>query len=181
MEPERFFNFPQSAISKASKIKLVLTDVDGVLTDGGITYDSSGNELKTFNSKDGLGMKLLIKSQLITGIITGRNSGITERRCKELGVKEYFQDVQDKDRVLKLLVKKYGVSAEEVAYIGDDWNDLPVFREIGFRVCPADAHEGVKQVVDFVTNAKGGKGAFRELVDLILLSQGKWMDRFNEF
>ena len=153
-------------------IRLVATDVDGVLTDSGMYYSESGDEWKKFNTRDGMGIKLLQRAGLITAIITMEKTKIVARRGKKLGVPEIHQGARNKLQVLSSMMKKYKLGFHQVAYIGDDINDLETLKAVGFSATPADGGISVQQVVDYVCKKKGGEGAVRELADLILDSQG---------
>ncbi|MFY0592633.1 KdsC family phosphatase [Roseivirga sp.] len=159
---------------KAIKIKAVVFDVDGVLTDGKITYDNRGMEFKSFNVKDGQIIKHLRNNKILTGVITGRDSKVVRNRCEELKIDFHHHGISDKFNVFFKEMTKRRISAEEVAYIGDDINDLPVLRVVGLSATPADGHYKVKNEVDLVLESAGGKGALRELADLILESTGAY-------
>lgn len=159
-------------MKKASLIKAIFFDVDGVLTDGRIIYDDSGREIKTFNVKDGLIISHLKKAGIVTGAISGRDSPAVTRRCAELKIDFCHQGIIDKASAFEKLVKHYKLKNKQVAFIGDDVNDLPVFRLCGFSVCPADTFDYLKEKVDLVTYSKGGGGVFREVADLVLASRG---------
>ncbi len=149
-------------------IKCVLTDSDGVLTDGGMYYSENGDELKKFNTKDGMGFKLLRESGIITGIITGEDIQLVKRRAEKLKVDEVFLGVHDKLKILNQICLKYNIKHEEIAYIGDDINDLEVLKVVGLGCTVNDGMESVKAEAKIITNAKGGEGAFREVVETIL-------------
>ena len=149
-------------------IKLVILDVDGTLTDGGIYYDSHGGEMKRFDVKDGLGIKVAIAAGLEIAVITGRESPMVQRRVKELGIQHLIQGVQKKAPAMLQLLKETGLTVEEIAYIGDDLNDLPAMELVGFRACPADAAEEIREICHYVADAKGGHGAVRECLEHIL-------------
>ncbi len=153
------------------KIKMFLSDCDGVLTDGGMYYSENGDELKKFNTKDGFGFGQLRKEGLITGIITSEDRELNRRRAAKLQLDEIVSGSKDKVTDIKDLCEKYKVSLDEVAYIGDDLNDLEVIKMVGLGCCPADANAKVKEVADYITKAKGGEGAVREVTDLILNSR----------
>ncbi len=152
---------------KASKIKMVVFDVDGVMTDGSITYDENGVEYKTFNAKDGQGIVMLTKAGIITAIITARENGTVKHRFENLGMTKLFMGQKNKTIALKQLVEEYDVTYSEIAYMGDDLPDLCVLKEVGLACCPNDAVGEVKEVCDFVSSKNGGRGAVRELTDLI--------------
>ena len=159
---------------RLEKVKLVLIDNDAVLTDGRIIYGDYGDELKFFDVQDGFGMTLLQRAGFPVVIISGKKSRINNRRAKELGVAKIFQKVSDKLKVFEKVTKKYKVAPDETLYIGDDLIDLPLLRRAGFAVAPANAVAEVKEAAHYVTERKGGRGACREVVDLLLKVQGKW-------
>ncbi len=149
-------------------IKLAAFDVDGVMTDGSITYDENGVEYKTFNAKDGQGIVFLNKAGIVTAIITGRENGTVACRAKNLGIKELHQGVKDKIKKLDEILAKYGFSYDEVAYIGDDLPDLCILQKVKFSACPADAVDEVRASVGWISSKNGGRGAVREFCDCIL-------------
>jgi len=159
-------------LDKLKKIKLLLLDVDGVLTDGGIIYSDSGEQTKEFNSRDGLGIRLLMDNGIPVGIVTGRRSEALTHRCRNLGIDLLFDAVSDKAAVLKTISDRTGVDAAEMAFVGDDLVDLPLLKRVGVSIAVADAHESILGHVDVVTTACGGSGAVREICDAILKSQG---------
>ena len=159
--------------SKARKIKLLLIDVDGVLTDGRIILDNQGNELKAFHVRDGHGIKMAQQVGIIVGIITGRKSEVVNIRAQELGIQEVHQGSHEKIAVYDSILSKYGLRDDAVAYMGDDVVDLDIFKRTGFAVAVADADPAVMPYVDMVTKTAGGRGAVRELINLILKHQGK--------
>jgi 3-deoxy-D-manno-octulosonate 8-phosphate phosphatase (KDO 8-P phosphatase) len=152
---------------------MLAMDVDGVLTDAGMYYSESGDELKKFNTRDGMGIKLLQAAGFVTAFITKEKTAIVERRGQKLAVPEVHQGIDDKLTVLTRLARKYGLTLEQVAYIGDDVNDLETLRAVGFSAAPVDAMPVVLQVVHYVCAKKGGEGAVRELADLLLAARGK--------
>jgi 3-deoxy-D-manno-octulosonate 8-phosphate phosphatase (KDO 8-P phosphatase) len=166
---------------RAKKIKMLILDVDGVLTDGSIILDNQGNEYKSFHVRDGHGIKMLIRAGIQVAIITGRYSKVVERRAHELGIKEIFQRCFNKKEAYNKLVDKYSLSSSEVAYIGDDIVDAPIMSMAGFPVAVADASAETKKYSLLVTKNRGGRGAVREVTDLILKSKGLWKDMFNEY
>ena len=167
--------------NKAKNIKILMLDVDGVLTDGSIILDNDGNEYKSFHVRDGHGIKMLIKAGIQVAIITGRYSKVVERRAHELGIKEVFQKCFNKKVAYKKLVDQYSFSNDEVAYIGDDIVDVPIMSIAGLSVAVADASAEAKKYALVVTKNGGGRGAVREITDLILKSKGLWKDIFNEY
>lgn len=164
-------------VEKARKIKLVAFDVDGVLTDGQIVYTDNGVEIKAFNCKDGQGMNMLVHSGYITAIITARTSSVVERRAKDLNVTHTCQGAKNKIAVLSELLDMYGFGLDEVAYVGDDFPDICILDKVGLACCPVDAVDEVKSVCHFISDKKGGEGAVRDVVNLILTSSGK-LERF---
>jgi len=166
--------YTKDQVKRASELKAIFFDVDGVLTDGKIIYDDSGRELKAFNVKDGLIISQLKKAGIITGAISGRESAAVTKRCAELQIDFCHQGIMDKGLVCEKLMKHYKLKAKHVAFIGDDINDMPVFKLVGFIVCPADALFYLQAKADLVTYAKGGKGVLREVADLVLAAKGKF-------
>jgi N-acylneuraminate cytidylyltransferase len=150
------------------KIKLFAMDVDGVLTNGGMYYSEEGEVLKKFNTRDGMGIELLRKKGIIPVIITKEKSGIVLKRAEKLKVEEVYIGVEDKLEVGKRLIRKYNLSFDEFAYIGDDINDIPLLKKAGFSCCPFDAVVEVKKMVNYVCKTKGGEGAVREVVDIVI-------------
>ncbi len=158
---------------KAKKVKLLILDVDGVLTDGSIIYDSRGRDLKRFNVKDGLAVFLLHQAGVQSVILTAKYSKVLKRRAKDMRIKDVFWGYPKADAFGKIL-SKYKVSAREVCYIGDDLIDIEVAKKAGFSVAVNDACPELKDVADFVTKNSGGKGAVRELVEILMKSKGLW-------
>lgn len=156
---------------RASKIRLVVMDVDGVLTDGKISYTSAGDEIKSFNVKDGLGISLGIRAGLSFGIITARESVMVTRRAEELGIQHLIQKTRTKLPALAQLVADLGLTMAQVAYLGDDLPDMPCMEAAGFAACPADAAREVRAMAHFVSRFRGGEGAVREILELILDSR----------
>lgn len=150
------------------KIKLLLLDVDGVMTDGGIYISNSGDESKKFNVQDGYGISKLQRTGIQVGIITGRLSNIVARRAEELGITEVYQNLDNKLEVYESIKKKLNLSDADIAYIGDDEFDLPVLERVGFSATPIDAVPIMKKRVHYVCTRGGGNGAVREVIDLIL-------------
>jgi len=161
------------ARSAARSVRLVLMDVDGVLTDGGILFIDGKSEGRVFDAKDGVGIWLLRRAGLMTGIISGRSSPAVRRRARELGMEEVHLRVGDKLKTYREILIRRGLSDEAVCFVGDDVVDLAVLAQVGLAVAPADAHPEVRRVAGYVTRASGGKGAVREVADLILGAQGK--------
>ncbi len=168
-------------LSKLKRIKLLLLDVDGVLTDGGIIYNDNGAETKVFNVKDGFGIRLLMEAGIHLGIVTGRRSNALYSRCKDLGIDLIYDGIANKVDVLDALLDQTGVSAEEVAFIGDDLPDLALMKMIGLSIAVKDAHPSIIDNADMVTSAKGGNGAVREACEEILKAKGLWKDILEHF
>jgi YrbI family 3-deoxy-D-manno-octulosonate 8-phosphate phosphatase len=153
------------------RIRLLATDVDGVLTDGGMYYSELGDELKKFNTRDGMGIKLLQRAGLITALITQEQTKLVARRGEKLAIPEVHQGARDKLAVLHSIVTRHGLTLQEVAYIGDDVNDLDTLKAVGFSASPADGLPSVLKAVRYICQKKGGEGAVREVADLILSAQ----------
>jgi len=153
---------------KAKKIKLLLLDVDGILTDGKIIIDGSGNELKAFHIHDGHGIYLLMKEGIRVGIISGRASKATERRAAELNIEDVYLAVHDKVKAHEEMLEKYNLRDEDVAFMGDELIDIPLLKRVGLSATVPDAIEDVKKVVDMITQRRGGEGAVREVIDFLL-------------
>lgn len=157
---------------KAALIRLVIFDVDGVLTDGSLYLGEDGQEFKAFYARDGLGMKMLQLTGVVIGIITAKNSSIVTRRMQALGIKHVFQGQQDKLIAFKQLCEELQLQPQQVAYVGDDVNDVPVMLQVGLAIACADAHFLVIKHAHWQTKAAGGRGAAREVCDLIMQAQG---------
>ena len=166
----------QTVQTLARPVKMLVMDVDGVLTDGSIYLTDSGDELKAFNSQDGLGLTLLRKSGVLLAIISGRKARCVEVRAQALGVAHVYQGIGNKAEAFAQLLADTGLSAADCAYIGDDVIDLPVMRQVGFAVAVPDAPNLVRSHAHYVTGSAGGRGAVRELCELILHAQGKLDD-----
>ncbi len=154
-------------------IKLVAFDVDGVLTDGSLTFDENGCEYKTFNAKDGQGIVNLNKAGIITAIITARNNGTVEHRAKNLNITELHQGSKNKIKTLEEIMAKYNITFEEIAYMGDDLPDICILEQVALKGCPNDAVDEVKAVANFISSRNGGRGAVREFCDYILKEGNK--------
>ncbi len=159
---------------KAAKIKLVFLDVDGVLTDGRITIDARGEESKSFDVKDGQGLKMLMSSGINVVFISGRRSQALAHRARDLGIEEVYEGVSDKKALCIQLIEKKGLKKEEICSMGDDLPDLAMFVESGLRIAVADAVKEVRAAADLITRNKGGRGAVREACEWILKCQEKW-------
>ena len=166
---------------RVRRIKLLLMDCDGVLTDGRLELLENGDEQKTFHARDGQGISLLHHAGLKTGIITGRTSTAVERRAQELSMAYVRQNRKNKVEALEDILARAGVTLDECAYIGDDLGDIPVMRRVEFAVAVADAVVETKQAAHYVTVLRGGHGAVREVCDLILKAQGHWHELMKRF
>ena len=170
--PNQIYPVDKEIVEKASQIKLVVFDIDGVLTDGRLIWTSEGVEARSFNVKDGTGIRLLLAHHIEVAVISARKSIIVAKRMKDLGVAHVFQGCLDKKTVLDALIVMLDITMQQVTYMGDDFIDLPAMNSAGLAFAPADAHEVVKQQTDWVTSAAGGRGAVRQVCDLILKAQG---------
>jgi len=166
----------KSIQEKLKKIKLLILDVDGVMTDGSIIIDDEGHELKSFNVRDGHGIKILQRYGVKVVILTGRKSKVVEYRAKDLEIEDVYQGTLNKKEVFEKILDKRKLSADKVAYIGDDIVDIPVLKRVGFSVAVDDALDIVKKSVDYVTKNSGGHGAVREVCEMILQAQRKWSE-----
>jgi 3-deoxy-D-manno-octulosonate 8-phosphate phosphatase (KDO 8-P phosphatase) len=164
----------QDILDKAKNIRLVIFDVDGVLTTGALTYRPDGSEDKTFHVQDGMGMRMLASSGIHVAIITARKSAVVEKRMQDLNIEHVYQGYSDKILAFDDVKKKLNVQDHEIAYMGDDLPDLPVMRRVGFSISVPNAASIIQQHANYVTKKKGGKGAVRELSDLILQAQNKY-------
>ena len=169
------------AFERAKKIRMLILDVDGVLTDGSVYTGADGELFKAFNIKDGMGIALWQKVGFKTAIITGRTSKMLEQRAAELHITEFRQGCIDKRGAYKDIKEKYDLTDEDIAYVGDDLIDLPVMLQVGFAAAPADAVDDVRERAHFVAYAMGGRGAVREVLEFILKSKGLWRDIVNTF
>ena len=162
----------QSAVARATRVRLMIFDVDGILTDGSLQYGTDGEQIKRFNVLDGHGIKLLQQSGIITAIISARSSAIVARRAADLGVAHVAQGVHDKRTAFEALCTATAINAQDCGFLGDDWVDLPVLTRVGFAASVPAAHAEVRSRAHYVTQAAGGHGAAREVCDLILRAQG---------
>lgn len=170
-----------SFINLAKQIKLIIFDIDGVLTDGSLFLGDDGEEYKAFNSKDGHGIRMLIECGLQPAIITGRKSNLVKHRMHDLGVEIVFQGYRDKRPAFKELLKKTGLKPGQIAYVGDDVVDLPVMTQVGLAIAVQDAHAFVLEHADYVTKQSGGKGAAREVIESILQAQGLLQEKLDSY
>jgi 3-deoxy-D-manno-octulosonate 8-phosphate phosphatase (KDO 8-P phosphatase) len=160
--------------AKLKNIKMLILDVDGVMTDGRVIMDDRGQEIKNFDVRDGHGIKLVQRYGIKVVLLTGRQSEVVKHRAQDLGIKEIYQKVFNKKEVFARILKKNKLNAAEVAFIGDDIIDIPVLKAAGFSTAVADAMDVVKKSVDYVTQNSGGRGAVREVCEMLLQAQGKW-------
>jgi len=156
---------------KLKKIKLVITDVDGVLTDGGMYYSKDGEHLKKFNTRDAMGMELILNKGIKTIMLTRENSDIVKTRAKKIKVSKLYSGILDKNKHLQKILKEYKLSTEQIAYIGDDVNDLEIMKSVGFSCSPNDGIKQIQTISDYVCKLNGGDGVFRELADIIISCQ----------
>ncbi len=166
---------------RALKIKLLLLDVDGVLTDGRLYYTSRGEEIKVFNVRDGLGIKLAQRAGIRIGVISGRNSEALINRLRELKVDEVHLGYNQKLPVLEDIINRLSLSLEEIAFLGDDYVDLPILRRVGFPMAVLDAPEEIKEHALYITNSKGGHGAVRDAIEFILKLRGQWEEVISQY
>lgn len=166
----------QSVMASAQNIRLLICDVDGVMSDGLIYMGNHGEELKAFNVRDGYGIRCLLTNDIEVAIITGRNARLLEDRCRTLGIRHLYQGQSDKLLAFGDLLDKLSLTPDQVAYIGDDLIDWPVMAEVGLSVSVADAHPLLIERADYVTRIAGGRGAVREICDVILMAQDKFED-----
>lgn len=170
-----------SITEKLKAIRLLLLDVDGVLTDGQITYTEQGHEIKSFSVRDGLGIRLAMDAGIRVGIITARTSEAVRHRCRNLGIDLVFDGAGDKRAALEAIVENTGIPAHGIAFVGDDLLDLPVMQCVGLSVAVADAHDLLLTHVDMVTGKCGGRGAVREVCEALLKAQGHWENIQSRF
>jgi 3-deoxy-D-manno-octulosonate 8-phosphate phosphatase (KDO 8-P phosphatase) len=166
---------PPRIREKARRIKLLLVDVDGVLTDGRIVMDHRGKEIKYFDARDGQGIRLLQHAGIQVGMISGRSSGAVGHRAKDLGIELLYQRAEDKIAVYEKIKRNTGLRDREIAYAGDDLVDLPLLRRVGLAITVNDGWPALRRLCNYVTRASGGKGAVREVAELLLKAQRKWI------
>ncbi|MFA5362286.1 MAG: HAD-IIIA family hydrolase [Candidatus Omnitrophota bacterium] len=170
-----------AVLEKAKRVKMLLLDVDGVLTDGRIIYDSRGRDSKFFDVHDGLGVYLMKKAGIPVILITAKNSRAIRPRARDMQVEAVFADISPKSVVLEALVKKYGIAKEEICFIGDDLVDLCMLRRAGFPVAVSNACAEIKEAAVYITSKKGGRGAVREVIEIILKAQDKWQEAVKAY
>jgi YrbI family 3-deoxy-D-manno-octulosonate 8-phosphate phosphatase len=166
---------------QANKISLILSDVDGVLTDGGIIFDNEGIETKRFHIRDGLGIKVWQRAGLQFGIVTGRSSNVVQIRAQELGIRIVRQGFEEKLPIVRDIISSLALSPDQVCYIGDDLPDIPAMQYVGMPVAVADAAIDVRNAASFISECPGGHGAIREVIERILRTQGKWTEVLSRF
>ena len=166
----------EQILMKIRKVKLLILDVDGVMTDGRIVMDDAGLESKQFDVRDGHGLKMLMRLGIDVVLLTGRRSRVVEHRAADLGITEVHQGIRNKAEAFAEILKRREMIAEETAYVGDDVIDIPLLRRTGFSVAVADAVPEVRRIADYVTHQGGGRGAVREVCELILKAQNRWSD-----
>ncbi|MBS1218781.1 MAG: 3-deoxy-D-manno-octulosonate 8-phosphate phosphatase [Proteobacteria bacterium] len=171
----------QDFLTKAARIRLVIFDVDGVLTDGSLFIGDDGQEYKAFNSRDGHGMKMLQSNGVTIAIITGRSSQVVIHRMASLGIEHVYQGARDKAPVYAELRDKLGLDDSQIAYVGDDVVDLPVMRKVGLAIAVQDAHELVKKHAHWQTPNRGGRGAARDVCEMLMEAQGKLDDELRKY
>lgn len=165
-------NMNKNVLNRAKKIKLVITDVDGVLTDGGMYYTSKGDIMKKFYVRDGMGVTLLRKNNIPTIIVTKEQSPMVKQWAKKMKVKKLYDGIVQKDLILDEICKKFKITFNEAAYIGDDLNDIKLLKMVGLSAVPNDGINEAKNICNYVCTSNSGRGAFREFVELILLGKG---------
>lgn len=173
--------YRSDALERAAKIRMIVLDVDGTLTDGRIYIGSEGEMMKEFSVKDGMGITMMHKAGLKTAIITGRSSKIVECRAAELKIDRVWQGVKDKREAWQQMKEELKLTNREIAYVGDDLNDLSLLQQAGLACCTADAQPEVKRRSHVVSNCNGGNGAVREIAEFILKAQGKWQSLVEAF
>ena len=176
-----FETIDKDILHRAEQIELAIFDVDGVLTDGGLMLGENGNEYKVFHSRDGLGLVMLRDTGCHIAVISGRSSSIVSERMATLGIEYVYQGQSDKGKPLKDLLDKLNIDAKATAYVGDDFIDLPAMRRVGFAIAVADAHPLVIEHAHWVTNEKGGRGAGREVCELIMHARGMLASQIQQF
>jgi 3-deoxy-D-manno-octulosonate 8-phosphate phosphatase (KDO 8-P phosphatase) len=171
----------QAIIEKAKKLKLLILDVDGVLTDGKLFFDNAGNEYKSFHARDGHGIKLLRQTGVEVAVISGRKSNSVALRMQSLGIEHVYQGHEDKRAAFNELIEKTGITPEQAAHVGDDLLDLPIMIRVGLAIAVYDANFAVKQRADWCTSLPGGHGAVREVCDFIMQAQGRFDEVVNTY
>ena len=168
-------------MAAAKKVRILILDVDGVLTDGSIILDNNGNEIKAFHVRDGHGIKMICKAGFRVAIITGRYSEVVDRRALELGIGDVYQRCYVKTTAYEQLLIKYGLKDNEAAYVGDDVVDIALLKRVGLPVVVADGSDEAKECALMITKNRGGRGAVREVTDLLLKASGRWDEFIDEY
>lgn len=171
----------QSIVEKAKKLKLLVLDVDGVLTDGKLFFDNDGNEYKSFHAQDGHGIKMLRQTGVEVAVISGRKSNSVALRMKNLGIEHVYQGHENKIAAFNEIIEKIGITPEQAAHVGDDVIDLPIMIRVGLAIAVNDANFAVKQHADWCTTSPGGQGAVREVCDFIMQAQGRFDEMLNVY
>ena len=171
----------QQVITKAKKVKLLILDVDGVLTDGKLLFDGQGREYKSFHARDGHGIKLLRQTGVEVAVISGRKSNSVALRMKDLGIEYVYQGQEDKIMAFNEIIRSLSIQAEAAAHVGDDLLDLPIMRRVGLSIAVNDANFAVKEYADWCTSLSGGQGAVREVCDFIMQAQGNLEAVINSY
>ncbi len=166
---------------RIKRVRLLVLDVDGVLTDGGIIYDDSGRELKIFDVRDGHGIKMLKRGGVDVALVTARSSKVVLHRASDLGIDLLYQGMVNKLEAISVIMERTGLGIDELAYVGDDVIDIPVLKRVGFSVAVSDAVEEVRALSHYVTTKPGGRGAVREICELILRVQGRWEEVLSRY
>jgi len=161
----------KSILEKCKKIQIMLTDVDGVLTDGGMYYTEKGDIMKKFHVRDGMGVTLMKKCNVFTIIVTKEKTPMVKQWSRSMKIEKLYDGIFKKEKILEKICKKYDVNSDVVAYIGDDINDIGLLKKVGFSICPSDAIDDVKKKCNYICKAKGGEGALREIADMIISSK----------
>jgi 3-deoxy-D-manno-octulosonate 8-phosphate phosphatase (KDO 8-P phosphatase) len=171
----------QEIITKAKAVKLLICDVDGVMTNGGLFFGDNGLEYKAFHSRDGLGIKMLQRSGIPLAVITARTSDVVRHRMKNLNINLVFQGQLNKVQAFESICQQQQLSPEQIAYVGDDLVDVPVMRQVGLSIAVADAHERVKAIADWTTQHNGGHGAVRDVCELLMEAHGTLEEQFSVY
>jgi 3-deoxy-D-manno-octulosonate 8-phosphate phosphatase (KDO 8-P phosphatase) len=166
----------ETILDRIKSVKLLILDVDGVMTDGKIIMNDDGIESKQFDVKDGHGLRILMRYGVQVILITGRRSRVVEHRAADLGIQEVYQKIWNKEEIFDEILRKWNLHPDQTSFVGDDIVDIPVMRRVGFAVAVKDAVKEAKRIAHYVTREKGGRGAVREVCDLILKAQGHWQD-----
>ncbi len=174
-------DYSPDVVERASKIKVLVLDVDGVMTDGRIVYGTFGEELKNFDVNDGLGIILAKRSGLRCAILTAKGSRVVFKRARELKIDKVYQNFHYKIRALEPICRRFGVSESEICFVGDDVIDAPLLKRVGLAVCPPNAMDEVRELAHFVTRKNGGRGAVREVCDLLIEARGKWEETVGRY